>query len=379
MGSIPNNKSTRLQGIDLARGLAIFAMIIIDFRAFFCVKETSPVWLFHGLEYMDRRAAVVLVMLAGVGMTLLVKNAGIYHSRKVFFKRAVFLILSGGLLTQIWSADILHYYGVFIFIGIIFGQMPGKRLLAAAAVFWLTGFVRFLDLIAQGLENIDPESFAGMVSDLFFTGYYPVFPWACLYLFGMWLGRQHLDKLSFLFKLLVSGLVMMVICGAAADFMPGAMARAALSCGSSRDQAALIYMVWAELTGMDLTLPSPFSIVSGLGTGLFVISLSLIWAASFGQRIASYFIFAGKSTLTLYVLHVLWINFAEHVPQIREDYAVLPVVAGAILFFGLYQAVIRLWLKSHSNAPLEWAMRHFPYLDKAWFFPKKPLAPHAKG
>lgn len=103
MDNISGHEKKRIQGYDLARGVAIFAMVVIDFKGFFCIDETFPEWLYALIEYMDRRAAVALVMIAGASMTLMIGRVGITKSRNTFFKRAAFLMFCGILISRILS------------------------------------------------------------------------------------------------------------------------------------------------------------------------------------------------------------------------------------------------------------------------------------
>jgi len=360
--NISERGTKRIQGYDLARGLAIFAMVLIDFKAFFCIDETFPEWLYALLEYMDRRAAVILVMLAGAGMSLMSRRAGMAKSRNSFFKRAVFLMLCGMLLSSIWPADILHFYGFFIVTGVAMAQLSSPGLLAGAAVFWLVSFLGLSDSVCGYLESLSAGSLPSRFADLFFTGYYPVFPWAALYLLGMWVGRQDLKNRHVTIMLLGSGLLTAVLSECAGHFIPGIALKTMLTYGVSNETAAHIFILLSKLTVIDLALPSPVSILSGAGTGLCIIMLSFLYAAGLKHGPPQYFLIAGKNTLSLYVLHILFIKGIEKLPGMGEDYPVLWCTAGAILFIAAYMLLIRLWLKKFTIGPFEGAMRYFPFV-----------------
>ncbi|WP_020587369.1 heparan-alpha-glucosaminide N-acetyltransferase domain-containing protein [Desulfobacter curvatus] len=362
MNNISGHGSKRIQGYDLARGVAIFAMVIIDFKAFFCIDETFPEWLYAIIEYMDRRAAAALVIIAGAGMTLMSGKAYTEKIRDTLFKRAVFLILCGILIARIWPADILHFYGFFILTGLVMVQLSSPGLLVAAGVFWLGSFIGLFDHVGVYLENLAAGSLPEQLADLFFTGYYPVFPWAALYLFGMWLGRQDLKNRNNAITLLGSGLLAAVLSECAGYFIPGMAVKTILAHGASDETAAYIFILLSKLTVIDLTLPSPVSIISGAGTGLCVIILSFLCTAGLKQGPPQSFMIVGKNTLSLYVLHILFIKGIENLPGIEEDYPVLWCTAGAILFVAAYTLLIRLWLKKFAMGPLESAMRYFPFV-----------------
>ncbi len=374
MNNISGRGIKRIQGYDLARGVAIFAMVVIDFKSFFCIDETFPEWLYSLIEYMDRRAAVTLVMVAGAGITLMSRRAGMAKSRNTLFKRAMFLMLCGILISRIWPADILHFYGFCILTGLTMAQLSSPNLLAGAAVFWLVSFLGLSDNLCGYLESLTTGSLPDQLANLFFTGYYPIFPWAALYLFGMWLGRLDLKNRQVTIPLLGSGFLAAVLSECADCFIPGMATKIILFYGTSDETAAHIFILLSRLTVIDLALPSPVSIVSGAGTGLCVIMLSVMCAGSLKQGPPQYFLIAGKSTLSLYVLHILFIKGVENLPGMGEDYPVLWCTAGAILFIAAYTLLMRLWLKKFTMGPLEGTMRCFPFVKTPWSIKEHPGA-----
>lgn len=253
-------------------------------------------------------------------------------------------------------------------------QLSGPGLLAGAAVFWLVSFPGLFDTVYGYLESLAGSSLPGQLADLFFTGYYPVFPWATLYLLGMWLGRQDLKNRHVTITLLGSGLSAVVLSECAGYFIPGMAVKTILAHGASDETAAHIFILLSRLTVIDLALPSPVSIVSGAGTGLCVIMLSFLCAAGLKQGPPQYFLIAGKNTLSLYVFHILLIKGLENFPGMGEDYPVLWCTAGAILFITAYTLLMRRWLEKFAMGPLEGAMRRFPYVKVPRVVKKYPDA-----
>jgi uncharacterized membrane protein YeiB len=365
MDNIPERRAKRIEGYDLARGVAVLAMVLIDFKGFFCADETSPEWLYAVLEYMDRRAAVALVIISGAGLTLMAGRAGILilKERNTLFKRAIFLMLCGMLLTSIWQADILHFYGFFILIGLAMARCSNPGLLIGAAVFWLISFLGRSDHVCGYLDSFTAGSMPDQLANLFFTGFYPIFPWAALYLLGMWIGRQDFKNRNVTLTLLGSGILAVLLSECAGYFIPGMALKTVLAHGASDETAACVFILLSKLTVIDLTLPSPVSIISGAGTGLCVIALSFLYAAGRqNQGLPQYLLIAGKNSLSLYVLHILFIKGVEHVPGMGDDYSVLWCTAGAILFIAAYTRLMGLWLKKFAMGPLEITMRSFPFV-----------------
>ena len=72
-------ESNRIIGYDLARGLAILIMVVINFKVMLSVNDTFPGWLSSAVDFMDRRAAVMLVMIAGAGISLMTKKNSMFR------------------------------------------------------------------------------------------------------------------------------------------------------------------------------------------------------------------------------------------------------------------------------------------------------------
>ena len=362
MDNISGRQTKRIQGYDLARGVAILLMVLIDFKSFFCTNETNPEWLYAVFEYMDRRAAAALVMISGAGLSLMIGSACTIQERNTLFKRATFLMLCGMLVSSIWKADILHFYGFFILIGLAMARLSSPGLLIGGAAFWLISFLGRSDHVHGYLVNFTAGSLPDQLADASFTGFYPIFPWAALYLLGMWLGRQDFKNRQVAITLLGSGLFAVLLSEWAGYFLPGMALKTILAHGGSDETASFIFILLSKLTVIDLTLPSPVSMISGAGTGLCVIALSFLYAAGRQNHgLPQYLLIAGKNSLSLYVLHILFIKGIEHIPGMGDDYPVLWCTAGGILFIAAYTLLMRRWLKKFTMGPLEGAMRNFPY------------------
>jgi uncharacterized membrane protein len=271
-------------------------------------------------------------------------------------------MLCGMLVFRIWQADILHSYGFFILIGLAMARFSSPGLLTGAAVFWMISFLGRCDHICRYLESFTAGSIPDLLANLCFTGFYPIFPWAALYILGMWLGRQDFKNRHVTITLLGSGLLAVLVSECVGYFIPGLALKTILAHGGSDETAAYIFVLLSKLTVIDLTLPSPVSIISGAGTGLCLMSLSFLYTSGQNQSPPQYLLIAGKNTLSLYVLHILFIKGVEHIPGMGDDYSVLWCTAGAILFIAVHTLFMRLWLKKFAMGPLEGAMRYFPFV-----------------
>ena len=123
----------RIIGYDVARGIAILIMLIINFKGVLSAQDANPQWLSDVINFLNRRAAIILVMISGIGLTLSTKALDMNNclllragSRSLLLNRAFFLLISGYLLSIIWSGDILHFYAVFICLGIFLAPSSNK-------------------------------------------------------------------------------------------------------------------------------------------------------------------------------------------------------------------------------------------------------------
>ena len=191
----------RILGFDFARGLAIIGMVFVNFMV--VMTTGSDTFLYNLVDMLSGKAAALFVVLAGVGMSLMYKSAmesgDSEKRRKVkvrLLKRAAFLFVLG-----LSYADILHYYGVYIVIGVaLLGA--SKRVLLSVSSLLVVGY-SFLLLFFNyetgwdftTLEYLDFFTVQGFFRNLFLNGFHPVIPWVAFLLVGIWVGRLDFHNL----------------------------------------------------------------------------------------------------------------------------------------------------------------------------------------
>ncbi|MGB0979955.1 MAG: heparan-alpha-glucosaminide N-acetyltransferase domain-containing protein, partial [Croceimicrobium sp.] len=119
-GKAAKNKQ-KIVGLSVARAIAIIGMIIVNFKI--VIGSEGPGWLQAVADVFSGKAAATFVVLAGLGLSLMAKSAqdDPLKKRKVqwkVFKRALFLFVIGLSYYFIWPADILHYYGLYMLLGL---------------------------------------------------------------------------------------------------------------------------------------------------------------------------------------------------------------------------------------------------------------------
>lgn len=358
----------RIEGYDLARALAIFGMVVVNFKVVMGAggwqSETGsgPEWLQFLTGLLDGRAAATFVVLAGVGVALGTRRAvasgdrrALSAARKRLWKRAAFLYFGGLLFATVWEADILHFYGWYIGVGALLIAFPNRMLLLAAALL-IIAFPMLLTAFSYEAEwNLDTLAYegfwtpAGQVRHLFFNGFHPVVPWLAFLLLGIWLGRQDVLDPAVRRRLFIGGAGV-----ALTTEVVSAALVALLTRGASADAVEAI----TALLGSEALPPMPFYMLAGGGTAVAIITLAVAFAQRFpaapGNRAL---VAAGQLALTIYVAHVLIGMGALSAVGRLENQSLPFAIAASAAFYALAVAFAVLWRKRFDRGPLEWVMR----------------------
>jgi len=199
-------------------------MVIVNFKIVMGAEQAGPHWLLELAGLFDGRAAALFVVLAGAGISLMTREGRVNgdrqlakRNRMVLWKRALFLFVVGLLYTPLWPADILHFYGIYIAIGALLVTAQNRWLWSLVLFFTLVFVLLILTFDYEKGWNWETLSysglwtFAGMIRNLFFNGFHPVFPWVAFLLTGMWLGRQDMSSSMNRKKLFLYGLGVAVL------------------------------------------------------------------------------------------------------------------------------------------------------------------------
>lgn len=358
-----NSRKKRILGYDLARAAAILGMVIVNFKLAMGVEKDGPGWLVGLANLLDRRAAAVFVITAGVGLSLLSQKARlsgddgqIKAKRNLLLRRALFLFGVGLAWLPLWPADILHYYGVYIAICAWLLTAPDKwlwRLALLAMVGWLVlAFV--IDYEAgwnfDDIEYTDLWTLEGALRNLFYNGFHPVLPWVAFVLIGMWLGRQDVGDPVLRRRLLAWSVgVMLLIEGLSSGLV--ALAKQDPGDLSPDDIEALF--------GAAPMMPTPLYVVAASATAIAFMMLCLEVGERWGERLMP-LVHTGQLALTLYAAHV-FIGFGvlESIGALDHGggYDLAGAIGFALAFFVGGVWFTTWWRGRHRLGPLEWAMR----------------------
>ncbi|TLM84950.1 DUF1624 domain-containing protein [Pseudarthrobacter sp. NamE2] len=376
--------SARLHGIDAARGVALLGMMATHLLPTFeSNADLTPTWV--GLTFSGRAAALFAV-LAGVGLALStgrnkpLSGSDLSAARRGVALRALVIaavgLALGGL--EVSLAIILVHYAV-LFLCVLPFLGVGLKQLCGWAAGWILASPVLAYLLRPWLLAAEPPLKLGhnpkwedlgtparLLSDLFFTGYYPVVQWMSYLLVGLVIGRLVLTRALVPVVLLVAGTVVAV---AAKTLGVTAMeswgGRAALEAILDSPGYPLHSVLQVNLTGIPqegswwwLASAAPHS-----GTSLDLLHTSGVAAAVIGVclllgRLAEWVDLdlllplrgAGAMTLSLYTVHV-WVVSGFYLKPLpagwTEDGMYFAQAATAIIV-GMAFVLLK-W-----RGPLEW-------------------------
>ena len=351
----------RIFGYDFARGLAIIGMIFVNFKVVM-VAETDK-FLYQLVDILSGKAAALFVVLAGIGMTLMYQNAknknDISKIKKVkisLLKRAAFLFVVGLSFYFIWPADILHYYALYISIGIIFLSFSRTKLIVISLVLiigyniliWIFDYETAWNW--EILKYLDFFTIKGFLRNMFFNGFHPVIPWLAFLLTGMWIGRidfnspkkrKRVTIISLIIYIVFKGISMLLVF-ILSGLLPG-------------DAEEIGYLVG--------TTPMPplfFYMVTGTSLSVFIISVSVYFCNKFSDTLfVKQIISTGQLALSNYFLHVIIGLYGVQLifGKLHRAFTIEFAFFYALVFSILLVVFSHLWRKKFKRGPLELLMR----------------------
>lgn len=354
------SNSTRIQGLDFARALAVIIMILVNFRAVLA-ETTSQGWLVIFLNALQGKGAALFVVLAGTGISIMLNPAlaigdsnAVSTKQTVLIKRAAFLFVFGLLFMPFWRADILHYYGLFISIGALVATVHSRWLWLLSAVLVLA-YPFLLEVIdydtGWNWENFRYTGFwtpAGFLRNLLVNGFHPVIPWLAFVFAGVWLGRLNLTHRSTQLRIaLVAGSVFALI--ETASWL--LLAEALTDDGMATEEAIAVF-------GTQPMPPLPLYMFSAISLSFAIIVLCIRLTDYYADSlIIDALIKTGQMAFTLYVAHVV-VGMNILIALLGENSLSLSIVFWYSLEFCVASVWFSWWWrKHHSRGPMSLLMR----------------------
>src|SRR5262245_42278585 len=198
----------RLPGPDVVRAVAMIGVVVMNYHGYLILRG-GP----RGDGSLDRffdpwtgplatRFAATFVLTAGVGVTLLTRNAignpeRVRARRLTLLRRGLVLYAFGLLFDEIWPGTILPFYGAMFVIAAGLFTLRTRWVVAAGLAAALAGAGLAWWRLEQRLDGEDPSwlfapagrSPSALLYDVFVNGTHPLFPWLAFMCAGIVVGR----------------------------------------------------------------------------------------------------------------------------------------------------------------------------------------------
>ena len=354
--------NNRIIGYDLARAVALLGMLLVNFSVLLGNGTSDPTWLDHLIEMIRGRAAATFVVLAGVGLSLFSKTVylnndlgGISKKRLALHKRSLFLLVIGLLNFAVSPlTDILHFYALYLVLGawlltasnLSFWVLTLAIIIARPFSMTAFAFVKAWELNPNAVASF--WNLPGIFGHMFFTGCYPVIPWLAFVILGMWIGRVDLSKRALQKKIFLAG--------GGAVILAESVSRVLMYMSAS-GQVELNLLPWCRVVAWD---PMPLFMFSAAGTALLVIGMcAMVAEKRQSARWILPLVGVGQTSLTLYVLHVIFSGVLLYLISVHEMELSPSPVWTTLVFYLAALVFSSYWLRHFQKGPLELLMRRF--------------------
>jgi len=362
-------RRARIEGVDLARGLALLGMIATHVFAEVGDDGTPTM----ATVVAAGRSAATFAMVAGVSLALIsgghrpLQGQDRAAARASIAVRAVVIAVIGLAIGFTDDVDIiLQYYGVLFLLAIpLLGLRPKVLAGIAAAAVVIAPPLIIATFFTDLPRPDDNPTFATLFTDpsgvlvaLFLTGYYPVLAYFAYICAGLAIGRMDLSSVRVARRLLFGGLGLVVLAWAVSLPVLYGLGgiRELTAAGSFDSDPATSYLLW-DGDNLDpitswwwLALPASHShswidLINTVGSAMAVIGGSLLLArVAVVARLLRPITTAGTMALTLYTAHVLVL--ATGVLDDEPVVLYLVLIVGACVF-------AMLWRRFVGQGPLE--------------------------
>ncbi len=363
--------TTRLDGVDLARAIAILGMFVAHT---FSHHYPENSWL----NLADGRASILFAILAGISVEFLTSKRGRATERSLIIRGSLLAALGLSLsLLPVGPMVILTTYGaLYCFVAPVVYRWNSKTLAIAAATLAISWpiLVKLMHplLLPTPLRGITPTwhmlltfQWRTFAEALFITGLFPVIAWTPYLLFGIVIGRmlkqgqRALQRLTIALGILagfaglaVSQLIVYPLGFAQrySQFHPDGQVATDFLLHNASGRPVPDHWEW-----LLIYVPHSGSIVETLSSGGFAAAIIIlsVWICaalpitSTVHRVLQPLLYLGRMPLTVYSAHVCAIGLATMLG------GTLTAPFAAWLNLLLPIAFATWWFRNHKRGPLE--------------------------
>jgi len=330
----------RLLGIDAARGIALFGMMAV--HSLVAVGEDGSPTLSYSIA--AGRSSALFAVLAGVGIAFTTGRARVRRGHRGATAAALAARAGAvgtiGLLLGYADAEyavvILPYYAILFLLAIPLVFLP-TRILAALGVLIAAAVPAGIELVGPSLPSpsLDNPTLSGLIDnpggwtiELLLNGEFPALPWAAYICAGIVIGRLRLTSANVAAALLVAGSAMAVgarILSEILIFHLGGLEHLITGSGLPREDildlisygadGSVAGSSWWWLAADGPHSSTPLDLLGTIGSSTAAIGAMLFLGHLTGTTLEKMtnlvmipLASAGSMTLTLYVLHIWFIN-----------------------------------------------------------------------
>jgi uncharacterized membrane protein YeiB len=327
----------RLEGIDLARALAIVGMVSVHVIPSAGGAVPGP----YGLAY--GRASTLFALVAGIGIALAARRRTDREVRARLVYRAVWLAPVGFALQGLTHpvAVILQYYALWFLLAALVVGLSARALGAVTAAGLVLGpTVLVAAQVLRPAWYAPPGSGAwlGSFGDVLLTGYYPTVSWLWLVLAGLLLGRLDLGSTRIAGALLVGGAAV-----SGATYAVAAVLRGALDLGR-----------WQPLLDTEGHADTTLETLAAGAAAVAVVGACLLLCRALPGWPLRPAVALGRLALSVYVIHIVVYAFDREVLLSRT---VAEATSTTLLTAAVAAVLSTAWLAWRPRGPLEGAER----------------------
>jgi uncharacterized membrane protein YeiB len=333
-------RAARLGGIDLARAIAMFGMLIGHTLK---TEATAPD---RALLWVRVWVAPLFVLLAGVGLSLAWRNRRTTRPRAMIVGRACALLLIGLWLATQFYGSILQYAALYMVLGVLVLGAGQRTLVCLSAACLLVGPLLLTYLVHTGTITLGVDTDAGLASlgdpvellrTLTLEGPYPAVVWSGFFFAGMALGRVELGDRRVAVRFVVVGSAV----GLLGTYVSWLGAR---RYGTGRFDWTHHWTGAAHSESLTWGITAIAWAISVTGATLLLEPKA--------PRLLAPLVALGQVAVTFYLVHLLyvdtlWKDVLPHVPTTTS------YLAATLAFFAVFSCAAWLWRRVFRRGPVE--------------------------
>jgi uncharacterized membrane protein YeiB len=296
----------RIDGMDMARAIAIFTMVAVNYASLMEVDFSHESWAGPFVDFLYGRAATLFVMLAGFSLSRWFgrhrPTGSCDGARRSLMIRCILLFTTGMGVSCWWEADILHVFALFLLLGGWFATWTDRRLKMATAAAILISFpvsavltatYETTDLIPYVEGQYRPVQ---LILEYLTSRYYSLFPWITFMGIGMLLGRMRHPARPLPERCLVISLLTCIL----VEWMASA-----LSAWMEVDGWVPEVTWWYPFLRSDPFPVTPLFMVSSCASAFVVVSFcQIVFRSKMSAHLLRPVVYFGRMSLTMYVAHL---------------------------------------------------------------------------